>query len=120
MLIDRLLQNSESLTAMTAKEQKRLADENTTRREKQQQVTDRLINENTLALEKFGQATARASVALQNAVITKFSELVQPVMNNLGNKVGQLEQQLRKGLDVTVTGTVQNERITLRGSGGVR
>lgn len=118
--IDRLLQNSESLTAMTAKEQKRLADENTTRREKQQQVTDRLINENTLALEKFGQATARASVALQNAVITKFSELVQPVMNNLGNKVGQLEQQLRKGLDVTVTGTVQNERITLRGSGGVR
>ena len=118
--IDRLLQNSESLTAMTAQEQKRLADENTTRREKQQQVSDRLINENTVALEKFAQVTARASVELQNAAITKFSELVQPVMNTLGTKVGELKSSFDKGLDVTVTGTVQGEKISLRGKGGVR
>ena len=118
--IDRLLQNSESLTAMTAQEQKRLADENTTRREKQQQVSDRLINENTVALEKFAQVTARASVELQNAAITKFSELVQPVMNSLGSKVGELKSSFDKGLDVTVTGTVQGEKISLRGKGGVR
>jgi len=118
--IDRLLQNSESLTAMTAKEQKRLADENTTRREKQQQISDRLINENTVALEKFAQVTARASVELQNAAITKFSELVQPVMNSLGSKVGELKSSFDKGLDVTVTGTVQGTNISLRGNGTVR
>lgn len=114
--IDRLLKNSQSLTAMTAQEQKRLADENTTRREKQQQISDRLINENTLALEKFGQAAARVTTELQNAAITKFSELVQPVMNQLGNKVGELKQSFDKGLNVTVTGTLKGEKITLTGT----
>lgn len=118
--IDSLLQRSQSLTAMTAQEQKRLADENTTREEKQQQITDRLINENTVALEQFGQSLARRSVALQNMLIDKFSGSIQPVINELSTKMGQLETSLKNGLNVTVTGTVQGQNITLKGAGAVR
>ena len=115
--IDSLLQKSQSLTAMTAQEQKRLADENTTRAEKQQQITDRLINENTLALEKFGQATARTSTELQNAVITTFAQKVEPVMDKLGDKVNELKNVINAGLNLTVTGTVNREQISLRSVG---
>jgi hypothetical protein len=118
--IDTLLQKSQSLTAMTAQEQKRLADENTTRAEKNQQVSDRLINKNTLALENFAQGTARVLTDLQQMGIDKFAEKINPVLDKLGNQVNSLRDQIKSGLNITVTGTIKGENVTLRGRGAVR
>ena len=118
--IDSLLQKSQSLTAMTAQEQKRLADENTTRKEKNQQVSDRLINENTVALEKQAQSLTRFISRLENVGIDKLSTVLQPAINKLSTEIPNLTNILKKGLGVTVTGTVRGETITLKGSGAVR
>ena len=118
--IDTLLQRSQSLTAMTAQEQKRLADENTTRVEKNQQISDRLINENTVALEKQAQSFTRFITRLENVGIDKLSTVLQPAINTLSEKTGALVTTLTKGLPVTVTGTVRGETITLKGNAAVR
>ena len=118
--IDTLLQKSQSLTAMTAQEQKRLADENTTRAEKNQQISDRLINENTVALEKQAQSLTRFISRLENVGIDKLSSVLQPAITSLNEETKSLTNVIKKGLGVTVTGTVQGQNITLRGEGAVR
>lgn len=93
--LDSLIQKSDSLTAMTAREQKRLADENTTRAQKQQQVSDRFINENTVALENNAQALTRFTTDLEQKFITKLGEFTEAVtamgasMNRQANAASQ-------------------------------
>jgi len=115
--IDSLLQRSQSLTAMTAQEQKRLADENTTRAEKNQQISDRLINENTVALEKQAQSLTRFISRLENVGIDKLSSVLQPAINELNSETKKLTNTIKKGLGITVTGTVNREQISLRSIG---
>ena len=79
--LDSLIQKSDSLTAMTAREQKRLADENTTRAQKQQQVSDRFINENTVALEANAQAIARFTTDLEQKFITSLGQYTDALVN---------------------------------------
>jgi len=53
---------------MTAGEQKRIADENTTREQKQQQVSDQMIGKFALAAERAAQAASRMRAAVDTDV----------------------------------------------------
>jgi hypothetical protein len=112
--IDRLLAKSDSLTAMTANEQRRLADEMTTREEKQQQISDRLITERTMQSEKLLQEGTRGIVDLQNTIIDVFAEKMEPALNGLEKQVTNLTRQLKQKLNIEVTGTVTGKRLALR------
>lgn len=112
--IDRLLAKSDSLTAMTASEQRRLADEMTTREEKQQQISDRLITERTMQAEKLLQEGTRGLVDLQNTIIDVFAEKMEPALNGLEGQVTNLTRQLKQKLNIEVTGTVTERQIALR------
>ena len=67
----------------------------TTRAQKQQQVSDRFINENTVALENNAQALTRFTTDLEQKFITKLGEFTEAVtamgasMNRQANAASQ-------------------------------
>ena len=100
--IDKLIQRSQSLTAMTAEEQKRAADQLTTRRERQQIISDKLVNKNTVALERLTETLTKRSIEGQELIINKFTTAVGPILNSLNNTMGALNTTLSKGIEARV------------------
>ena len=101
--IDKLIQRSQSLTAMTAEEQKRAADQLTTRRERQQIISDKLVNKNTVALERLTETLTKRSIEGQELIINKFTTAVGPILNSLNNTMGALNTTLSKGIEAKVS-----------------
>ena len=66
--LNRFLSGSKDLATMSATEQKRIADENTTREQKQQQVSDQMIGKFALAAERAAQAASRMRAAVDTDV----------------------------------------------------
>jgi len=66
--LNRFLSGSKDLATMSATEQKRIADENTTREQKQQQVSDQMIGKFALAAERAAQAASRMRAAVETDV----------------------------------------------------
>jgi len=89
--LERFLSGSKNLGEMNAAEQKRIADENTTRAEKQQQVSDQMISKFAIAAERTAQAATRMSTAVQGATLKEVTRTLDKVAPQLNAMSGKLE-----------------------------
>jgi len=89
--LERFLSGSKDLGEMNAAEQKRIADENTTRAEKQQQVSDQMISKFAIAAERTAQAATRMSVAVQGETVKKITRTLDKVAPQLDTVSVKLE-----------------------------
>tara|TARA_R100000908_G_C3751096_1_gene145680 strand:+ start:1032 stop:2504 length:1473 start_codon:yes stop_codon:yes gene_type:complete len=102
--LDRLLEKSDQMTAMTAKDQKQLADENTTREERRQITNDKLINKQTVATEKLVSNLEALNQTFQQQGLDKIAGFMDTIQKNLEIQQKALIDQIRRGVSVKVTG----------------
>ncbi len=110
--LDRLLDKSDQMTAMTAKDQKQLADQNTTRAQRRQITNDKLINKQTVAAEKVASNLEALNQTLQQQGLQQIGNLMDKIQRNLEAQQKALMDQIQKGVAVRVTG-VSGGRATL-------
>jgi hypothetical protein len=110
--LDRMLEKSDQMTAMSAKDQKQLADENTTRAERRQITNDKLINKQTIAAEKVASNLEALNQTLQQQGLQRLGTFMDKIQKNLEAQQKALMDQIKRGVTVKVTG-VSGGRATL-------
>tara|TARA_R100001509_G_scaffold154619_1_gene116376 strand:+ start:787 stop:2220 length:1434 start_codon:yes stop_codon:yes gene_type:complete len=103
--LDKLISKSDQMTAMTAADQKRLADEQTTREERRQITNDKLINRQTVAAEALVQQLEQQNQELQRAGFDKVASAVNSATNSLKEAYQRLNASIQSGVKVRITTT---------------
>ena len=94
--LNRFLSGSKDLAAMTNAEQKKIADENTTRAEKQQQVSDQMISRFALAAERAAQAASRMRAAVDVDLARKATSVLDKAAPMVEKAATSLESSANK------------------------
>ena len=102
--LDRMLEKSDKMTAMTANEQKKVADENTSRAERRQITNDKLINKQTVALERLSTALEKTIQDKEQIALDKTLSALSTVQTKLERAISGLVTQQQKGYKVVGTG----------------
>jgi len=102
--LDRMLEKSDKMTAMTANEQKKIADENTSRAERRQITNDKLINKQTVALERLSTALEKTIQDKEQIALDKTLSALSTVQTKLERAISGLVTQQQKGYKVVGTG----------------
>ena len=90
--LNKFLSGSKNLAAMTAGEQRKIADENTTREQKQQQVSDQMIGKFALAAERAAQAASRMRAAVETDVARKGNRVLDKAVPAMTSATKKLEK----------------------------
>lgn len=102
--LDRMLEKSDKMTTMTANEQKKIADENTSRAERRQITNDKLINKQTVALERLSTALEKTIQDKEQVALDKTLSALSTVQSKLERAISGLVTQQQKGYKVVGTG----------------
>lgn len=94
--LNKFLSGSKNLAAMTAGEQRKIADENTTREQKQQQVSDQMIGKFALAAERAAQAASRMRAAVDIDVARAGNRVLDQAVPALKAATESLEEATGK------------------------
>jgi len=87
--IDRFLKGTTSLSAMTAEEQRRMANEMTTRAEIVQQTNDKMVGEIAIRGEELAQKGTRARQDMVRTVIDELGTRANEIIEALGEKLNE-------------------------------
>lgn len=102
--LDRMLEKSDKMTAMTANEQKKLADENTTREERRQITNDKLINKQTVALERLSTILEKTIQDKEQIALSKAVAALPEIQTKLERAIRGFVTQQQKGYKLVGTG----------------
>lgn len=102
--LDRMLEKSDKMTAMTANEQKKVADENTSREERRQITNDKLINKQTVALERLSTALEKTIQDKEQIALDKTLSALSTVQTKLERAIKEFVTQQQKGYKLVGTG----------------
>jgi|3_EtaG_2_1085321.scaffolds.fasta_scaffold00552_10 hypothetical protein len=102
--LNRFLSESKNLGEMNAAEQRKIADENTTREQKQQQVSDQMIGKFALAAERAAQAASRMRAAVD-------TDLARAGNRVLDKAVPAMTAATKKLEEASVTWSASNKTL---------